>query len=100
MICFDKLLELPVKGGDGLKTPVKKSPAVHFFPEPTPSEPRPCSQSPVLSQKSPSPALERQHSESEAESLPDDAREPQPKQSGETVGRPDNVVNSVYTLRA
>ncbi|XP_017324346.2 centrosomal protein of 120 kDa [Ictalurus punctatus] len=76
-----ELLELPVKGGDGLKTPVKKSPAVHFFPEPTPSEPRPCSQSPVLSQKSPSPALERQHSESEAESLPDDAREPQPKQS-------------------
>ncbi|XP_053480962.1 centrosomal protein of 120 kDa isoform X3 [Ictalurus furcatus] len=76
-----ELLELPVKGGDVLKTPVKKSPAVHFFPEPTPSEPRPCSQSPVLSQKSPSPTPERQHSESEAESLPDDAREPQPKQS-------------------
>ncbi|KAF4072204.1 hypothetical protein AMELA_G00260510 [Ameiurus melas] len=76
-----ELFELPGKGGDGLKTPVKKNPAVHFFPEPTPSEPRPCSQSPVLSQKSPSPAPERQHSESEAESLPDDAREAQPKQS-------------------
>ncbi|MCJ8735046.1 hypothetical protein PDJAM_G00242260 [Pangasius djambal] len=76
-----ELLELPIKGGDGLKTPVKKSPGVHFFPEPTPSEPRQCSPSPVLSQKSPSPSPEHQHSESEAESLPDDAREAHPEQS-------------------
>ncbi|XP_026782202.3 centrosomal protein of 120 kDa isoform X2 [Pangasianodon hypophthalmus] len=76
-----ELLELPIKGGDGLKTPVKKSPGVHFFPEPTPSEPRQCSPSPVLSQKSLSPSPEHQHSESEAESLPDDAREAHPEQS-------------------
>lgn len=80
---FDKLLEPPYKGGDGLKTPVKKSPAGHFFPEPTPSEPRKCSPSPVLSEKSPSASPERQHSESEAESLPDDAKEVQPEQSGD-----------------
>ncbi|XP_026782191.3 centrosomal protein of 120 kDa isoform X1 [Pangasianodon hypophthalmus] len=86
-----ELLELPIKGGDGLKTPVKKSPGVHFFPEPTPSEPRQCSPSPVLSQKSLSPSPEHQHSESEAESLPDDAREAHPEQSGETVGRLDNL---------
>ncbi|KAK3540585.1 hypothetical protein QTP70_034343 [Hemibagrus guttatus] len=76
-----ELLELPIKVGESLKTPVKKSPAVHFFPEPTPFEQRPSSPSPVLSQKSPSPSPERQHSESEAESLPDDAREAQPEQS-------------------
>lgn len=90
MICFEKLLELPIKGGESLKTPVKKSPGVHFFPEPTPSEQRLCSRSPVRSQKSPSPSPERQHSESEAESLPDDARKAQPEQSGENVGRLDN----------
>ncbi|XP_060737257.1 centrosomal protein of 120 kDa isoform X1 [Tachysurus vachellii] len=75
-----ELLELPIKGGERLKTPVKKSPAVHSFPEPTPSEQRPRSLSPVLSHKYPSPSPEYQHSESEAESLADDAREAQLKQ--------------------
>lgn len=79
-MCFDKAL--PIKGEDGLRTPVKKSPGVHFFPEPTLSEPRQFSPSPVPSQNSPSP--EHQHSESEAESLPDDAKKADPKQSGET----------------
>lgn len=85
MLFFDQLLEPPIKDGDALKTPVKKSPAVHFFPEPIPSEPRQCSPSPLLPQKSPSPSPEHQHSESEAESLPDDARKAQPEQSGKTV---------------
>lgn len=90
IISFEKLLELPIKGGERLKTPVKKSPAVHSFPEPMPSEQRPHSPSPVLSQKSPSPSSEYQHSESEAESLADDAREAQLKQPGENVGKLDN----------
>lgn len=85
-----QLLDLPIKGGDGLKTPVKKSSVVHFFPEPTPSEPRQCSSSPV--QKSPPPSPKRQHSESEAESLPEDASVAQPEQSGETLGRLDSSV--------
>ncbi|KAF7695255.1 centrosomal protein of 120 kDa [Silurus meridionalis] len=70
-----ELLERP------MKTPVKKSPAVHFLPESTPSEPRQRSPSPVLSQRSQSPSPEHQNSETEAESLPDDAREAQPEQS-------------------
>lgn len=85
MISFAKL---PIEAEEGLRTPVKKSPAVHFIPEQAPSKQRPRSLSPVLSQKSPSPSLEC--SESEVESLPNDVREAQLKQSGETVGRPNN----------
>ncbi|XP_027023076.1 centrosomal protein of 120 kDa isoform X1 [Tachysurus fulvidraco] len=89
-----ELLELPIKGGERLKTSVKKSPAVHSFPEPTPSEQRPRSPSPVLSHKSPSPSPEYQHSESEAESLADDAREAQLKQP-DLPGPPSAVSENV-----
>ncbi|XP_036434376.1 centrosomal protein of 120 kDa [Colossoma macropomum] len=81
-----ELPEPPIKSRDGLKSPVKKSPGVDVHPEPAPAKTRPRSpspthRSPVRPLTSPSPPPDRQHSESEAESLPEDAEHVEPKQS-------------------
>ncbi|XP_030642668.1 centrosomal protein of 120 kDa isoform X1 [Chanos chanos] len=72
-----------IQGGDGPKTPVKKSPAPPVQPVSPTAEPRLPSPSPggkslVEPLKSPTPSSNQPHSESEAESLPDDARKTQP----------------------
>ncbi|KAL7885082.1 hypothetical protein AOLI_G00078520 [Acnodon oligacanthus] len=80
-----ELPEPPIENREGLKSPVKKSPGVDIRPEPAPAKTRPRSPSPT--HRSPvrplaSPSLpDRQHSESEAESLPEDAEHVEPKKS-------------------
>ncbi|XP_072537057.1 centrosomal protein of 120 kDa isoform X2 [Salminus brasiliensis] len=81
----DVIAELPgapTESGDGFKTPVKKGPAVDTPADPAPVEsgphsPLPTHRSPVRQQNSPSSS----HSESEAESLPDDVEHAEPKQT-------------------
>ncbi|KAL6458779.1 hypothetical protein MHYP_G00322510 [Metynnis hypsauchen] len=80
-----ELPDPPIESRDGLKSPVKKSPGVDIHPEPAPAKTRPRSpspthRSPVRPLTSPSPP-DRQHSESEAESLPEDAEHVEPKKS-------------------
>ncbi|XP_062854380.1 centrosomal protein of 120 kDa isoform X2 [Trichomycterus rosablanca] len=69
--------ELPDPGrwGDGLRTPVKKGPAVDVCPEPAPAETEARSPTPVQPCKASSLSSDHQHSESEAESLLDDRPE-------------------------
>ncbi|KAL7828446.1 hypothetical protein SRHO_G00320800 [Serrasalmus rhombeus] len=81
-----ELPEPPIESRDGFKSPVKKSLAVDIHPEPAPAKTRPRSpspthRSPVRLLTSPPSPPDHQHSESEAESLPEDAEHVEPKKS-------------------
>ncbi|KAI4882818.1 hypothetical protein NFI96_025052 [Prochilodus magdalenae] len=76
-------LHTEIRGG--FKSPVKKTPSVDDRPEPAPAmarprSPSPTHRSPLRPQDSPSLSSDSQHSESEAESLPEDAGHAEPKQ--------------------
>ncbi|XP_026855599.2 centrosomal protein of 120 kDa isoform X1 [Electrophorus electricus] len=75
--------EIPDPSPSRLKTPVKKGPTMNAHPEPAltkPSSPTLPHRPPGQPQCSRSTTPDHQHSESEAESLPDDARPAQPEQ--------------------